>query len=152
MLAVPCLEDLNGKHQEAAERNLSGVCLDLDTLLAMEKVHVLDLVPQHRRQLVLARHQGEQTLSHEDVSSRKSKCIHHVTLWHIVELVRKLPAGSQPNDGRGFSGSANQARSNLIDVSLNRLVCPRAPIALQLSAVPSGRLDAHPGHSRLRAT
>src|SRR5207253_8598233 len=93
LLTITSLKNLDRQNKQLGQRNLSQGMFLLDALGAMVVINMLDLVPEHRSELVFTIHQRQQALADINVPTRQGEGVNEVLLWDVMESVRQLAVG-----------------------------------------------------------
>src|SRR5438876_11945849 len=93
VLTITSLKNLDRQNKQLGQRNLSQGMFLLDALGAMVVINMLDLVPEHRSELVFTIHQRQQALADINVPTRQGEGVNEVLLWDVMESVRQLAVG-----------------------------------------------------------
>src|SRR6266480_1715434 len=97
VLTITSLKNLDRQNKQLGQRNLSQGMFLLDALGAMVVINMLDLVPEHRSELVFTIHQRQQALADINVPTRQGEGVNEVLLWDVMESVRQLAVGMRVN-------------------------------------------------------
>src|SRR5437879_885722 len=86
VLTITSLKNLDRQNKQLGQRNLSQGMFLLDALGAMVVINMLDLVPEHRSELVFTIHQRQQALADINVPTRQGEVVNEVLLWDVMDL------------------------------------------------------------------